>query len=237
MNLSEIRQALATLSGRFDLFDEVIDVGDMLINEAVKALDRLSETQKTWASHLVYVASGGWYAELPYCRAIKEVWVSDDTGERWQLEKKNIQDLMAGWMTELAANTEGGAPLYYSPAVTRRIPEGGALPVNVTNYIDINTSSGYIYNSIIVAPVTDAQYLLDIRGLFGSKKLTLEVDENYWSVNHPGLLIKATLREIEVFNRNASGVRDFDTAIATDLDGINKDLVEEIIAEVDQMEG
>jgi len=44
------------------------------------------------------------------------------------------------------------------------------------------------------------------------------------------------MRHIEVINRNTQGVNDWDRAISAEVSGIGKDLVEELIAEVTQIE-
>lgn len=235
MNLAEIRQAFITLSGRFDI-EEDLTLANFFINQACQFLDRLSENQKTWASSYAYLAAGGWYVEFQRCRAVKEVWAST-TEARWQLEKMDIQDILSTYFTDLIANLDQGTPLYYSPAVTRVSPEGAAPLSNVTDYLDYISTTGQTYNAVLIAPAPSIQTLIDVKGFFYPKELTADNHSNYWSTVHPSLLIKAVLREVEVFNRNSTGVRDWTEAILADLDGINKDLVEEIIAEVDQMEG
>ena len=64
-----------------------------------------------------------------------------------------------------------------------------------------------------------------------------ETDENYWSVANSLLLIMAAQRQMEVVNRNTQGVNDWSSAIAVESKQLGMDHVEELIAEVDQMEG
>ena len=235
MNLAEIRQSMITLSGRFDI-EEDINLANFFINQACRFLDRLAETQKTWASMYSYLDPLDWYIEVNECRAVKEVWAST-TSARWQLEKLDIQDMLASYFTDTLANLSAGTPAYYCPAVTRIVPEGSTLPASITDYLDILSSSGQTYNAIIIAPSPDVRTLIDVKGFFYPKDLSLDTDSNFWTVTYPSTLLKAILREIEVFNRNSTGVNDWTSAIMVELDGINKDLVEEIISEVDQMEG
>ena len=47
----------------------------------------------------------------------------------------------------------------------------------------------------------------------------------------------AANRQIEIDYRNTAGVKDWEAAIQSELLGLGKDLVEEHIAEVNQMEG
>ena len=237
MNLSQIREYFRVLSGRFDLTDENSGfMADFHINSASQFLDRRSEIQKTWASHYVFAEIGDWFVQFPHCRSVKEVWISSQTA-RWQLEKKNLQDVLSEYFTELVSLLDTGVPVYYSPAITRYIPEGTVLHPDVASFTDVISTTGYGYNAILFAPPTDARLLVEVVGLFYSVALVDDKDENFWSAIHPSLLIKAALREVEVFNRNSNGVKDWEAAITTDLSTINFDLVEELIAEVDQMEG
>lgn len=236
MNLEQIRTTLGDLSGRTDLAEENTDLADFFINEGSKYLDRNSETQKTWANNYSYLAVNSWYVQIPFCRAFKEVWLSSTTA-KWQLEKISLNDMMSELLTTKVSLLSSGSPCYYCPAITRNVPEGSPLPTDITDYSDILSTTGSAYNAILVAPVPNESLLVNALGIFYSKTLTLETDENYWSVVHPSLLIQAALREIEIFNRNSTGVKDWESAITSTLDGINKDLVEEQITDVDQMEG
>ena len=69
-----------------------------------------------------------------------------------------------------------------------------------------------------------------------TEELSNDTDKSYWSEVHPEVLIMATMRQIEVFNRNTQGVKDWDNAIEVATFGIGKDLVEEEIAEVTQIQ-
>ena len=92
MNLLQFREFFANRSGRLDLVSEdYSDEGiDTFIYEAQKFLDRLDETQKSWAVRFCDLAIGDIATTIPYCRAIKEVWVAHPTEGRYQLEKKNL---------------------------------------------------------------------------------------------------------------------------------------------------
>jgi hypothetical protein len=47
----------------------------------------------------------------------------------------------------------------------------------------------------------------------------------------------ATMRQLEVINRNTQGVNDWEAVILKDMTSIGFDLVEELIAEADEMGG
>lgn len=238
MNLAQIRDAFRTLSGRYDLTDEDDSgIADLFINQGCKFLDRSTELQKTWATNFVFVDAGSWYAEFPFSRAVKEVWAINDLTVRWQLEKEKLQNIMSMYLTKQVSLLDRGSTLFYSPAITRQVPEGAVLDPDVSSFTDVLSSSGYGYNAIVIAPPPSGRLLLEVTGLFYSVELVDNDDENFWTTTHPLLLLKAVMREVEVFNRNSQGVKDWETAINTELHITNADLVEEIIAEVDQMEG
>ena len=84
---------------------------------------------------------------------------------------------------------------------------------------------------------TDVKIVVEIKGLFYTMQLVNDTDENHWSVNHAGLLLMSAQRMMEVFNRNTQGVNDWDNAIKEYNNQLGLDLVEELIAEVTEMEG
>jgi L-ribulose-5-phosphate 3-epimerase UlaE len=51
------------------------------------------------------------------------------------------------------------------------------------------------------------------------------------------MLLKSALRELEVYNQNKTKIATWTEAILIDAKSVGMDLVEELIAEVDQMEG
>jgi hypothetical protein len=175
---------------------------------------------------------------FPYCRAIKEVWAATST-ERWQLEKVSLQDLIAGYLTGLPSSRTSGTPEYFSPCITRYVPENVSASSfeAFMGFVDIPSGNAHEYNGIILNVPTSAKLSVEIKGLFYSAALVNDTDKNYWSEVHPLQLIMATMRQIEVINRNTQGVQDWDNAISTDNKTLGMDLVEELIAEVDQMEG
>jgi len=241
MNLLQLRKKFRTLSGRTDLVNEDgSDNGvDFYINSGQRHLDRMDETQKSWGSSFRFLEINGFSVQFPYCRAIKEVWVGTTTA-RWQLEKKSLQDMLAGYFTSLPSGIETGEALYYSPAISRAVPETYKTPADelesFIGYVDVMSANHFAYNSILIAPPTDERLVVDIRGLFYTDQLTDDTDKSYWSEVHPDVLIMAAMRMVEVVNRNSQGVNDWDMAIANAVSGIGKDLVEEEIAEVTQIQ-
>ena len=211
---------------------------DFFINEGRKYLDRLDETQKSWASCFRFLEIGKFSVSFPYCRAIKEVWAAT-IEERWQLEKKSLQDLTAGYLTGMPSERNTGSPLYYAPCIVRYIPEdaeAGDIEA-FAGFTDVEAGNYYEYNSVLVSVPVSEKIMLDIRGLFYSMELNEDEDKNYWSEVHPLLLYMASMRQIEVTNRNTQGVKDWTSSIRDETQQLGMDLVEELIAEVNQMEG
>lgn len=238
MNLLEIRKMFKSLSGRHDLVNEDYsnDGADLFINEGRKFLDRMDETQKSWATRFASLALDDLYVTFPYCRAIKEVWAASATTSRWQLEKKDLQDLIEGYLKGLPAEMGSGVPLYYSPCITRSIPPGAVLSSfeEFLGYVEVASSD---YNAVLINVPTSENLTLIIHGLFYSPELVEDEDTNYWSEVHPLLLYMSTMRQIEIVNRSTQGVNDWTNAITVEMKQLGMDLVEELIAEVSQMEG
>ena len=241
MNLLQLRQQFRTISGRFDLVNE--DGSDnganFYINAGQRHLDRLDTTQKSFGICYRFCEPNFWSVVFPYCRAVKEVWAATTTA-KWQLEKKNLQDLLAGYFTALPSGIDSGSPLYYAPTITRAIPETSITPASsfeaFSGYVDVISANHFAYNCILIAPPVDEKTLLEIKGLFYTGELTADTDKSYWSEVHPEILIMATMRHLEVMNRNTQGVNDWNNSITLEITNIGKDLVEEEIAEVTQIE-
>lgn len=244
MNLLQLRTKLIDLSGRFDL---VVDApngdysdngADFFIYEGQKFLDRLDETSKSWASCFRFVDVDHFSLSVPFCRAIKEVWAMSTTS-RWQLTKKNLQDLITGYMTSMPDQRTSGCPLYYSPTITRYVPanaSGNGIE-SYLGWVDIPATGSHEYNSILLNVPTDVKISIEVKGLFYTPQLVNDEDENHWSVNNPMLLIMAAQRQMEVINRNTQGVGDWDNAIIVESKQLGMDLIEELIAETNEMEG
>ena len=239
MNLLQVRTKFREISGRHDLVNaDFSDNGaDFYINEGRKFLDRLDETQKSWASSFKFLEVGQFSASFPYCRAIKEVWASSASA-RWQLEKIDIQEMISGYLTGLPTLRNTGTPLYYSPCLTRHIPEDAEIGdiESFIGWVDVSAGTSHEHNAILVNVPTDEKLSLDIKGLYYSFELGADTDTNYWSVVHPMLLTMAAMRQLEIINRNTQGVNDWEASIRTDMNQLGMDLVEELIAEVTQIE-
>ena len=234
MDFLALKNHLMYLSGRYDLAQGALGTADVIgtfINQACRALDRATSHQKSPAEYFTFIEADAFHASIQYCRAIKEVWLASTTA-RWQLEKMPLADLITEYYLS-NDDVSSGTPLFYSPVITRRIPEGGDISSfsSYMTYLDSQTGIGQDYNAIVIAPPTDTKVMADIRGLFYTKTLSFDNDTNYWSVNHPLTLLKTALDQISTFTEGK-----FKDSIIEDIIGIDKDLIEEEIAETDQME-
>lgn len=240
MDLEEIRVAFVNRSGREDLInDDDSDNGaDFYINAGQKLLDRMDIIPKSMAKVYETVSSGDWYKIFQHCRAVKQVYVASDE-DRWALEKKDL-----GWMLleypEPIADLDTGNPLYYSPAILRVVPEESdviTMSKFVGETVQIADTEHYTYNGILFMPPADDDFILEIHGLFYTHELSGDDDESFWSVAYPEILLMAAMYELEVMYRNTEGARDWMAAIRNEVMGLGMDMVEEDIADVDQMEG
>lgn len=242
MNLIQLREHFRTVSGRYDLVNTANENlgADFYINAGQHYLDRQHETQKSWGICYRQVAINHYAAMFPFCRAIKEVWAATTTA-RWQLEKVNIQDLHAQYFTKPGSLLDSGAPIVYSPTILRVIPEADRQAIKdldeIIGFADVMFGSHSAYNGIMIAPPTNEVLYVEIRGLFYSPELINDTDVSYWSLMHPEVLIMAAMYELEIVNRNTQGANDWLKSIQDHTIGLGMDLVEELIAEVDQMEG
>lgn len=238
MNLLEFRQFFLERSGRADLVNE--DYGnnglDPILFEAQKFLDRMDETRHSWSTSFNSLAIDGYSVTFPFCRAIKEVWAASTTNGRWQLTKKKLQDIQAGYLGTLPSEMTSGVPMYYSPCITRIVPEDDTMETyeEYFSYISVATRD---YNALLLNVPTDEAISIIVEGLFYTPQAVEDTDTNTWLSLHPILLYMSVMRQLDVMNRTTQGVNDWNNAIRTEMTQLGFDLVEEIIAEVSEMNG
>jgi hypothetical protein len=244
MNRLQVRQQFRTLSGRFDLVnaDGTNNGADFFIDTGQKWLDRKIDHEKT-VGRVFRVAPAGAYATtFQLSRSIEEVWAATADDGRWQLEKLAVQDFKDAY-SDMPGDIDAGAPGYYTPAFLRGVPETGSDTVAsgdldaYLGFADIMVGDNYDWNGIVWMPPCEEETLIEIWGKFYVEPLDAEDAQNYWSVNHPDILVMAGLRQVEVFNRNTQGRQDWERAIMDMLSDVDKDVVQEELAEVDNMEG
>lgn len=255
MNLLELRTALVNRTGRFDLVVDTSAYADnganSFIQEANRWLDRRYFVDKAEGRFFKKVTAGAYGVIIPDARVVKEVWVADSTSRK-RLEKVDLHNLRGenGYETPLTS-LDRGRPLYYALTSVRMVPENPVLTIEeagpIIGYADLMLSETYgtlsgtstftSYNGLLFMPPADGTYSVEVLGFFYSKKLTANADQNHWSVVYPDVLLMAACRQIEVFNRNTEGVKDWTIAIEEEMFGISADGIEQETEEFDQMEG
>lgn len=242
MNLLSIRQWFVRESGRYDLVVDTtnwIDNGaNAYINAAQRALDRMQHTPLSLGHNWQSAAVNIRHVVFTSCRSIQRVFATKiSDGTRTELEKKTLD-----YVKELHFETNAvtGTPLYYAPGVFRLAPEADMSIGNLTvpaNYLDYIGESPFLFNGVLFAPACDESYAIETWGYFYSAELNEDLDETYWTTQHPEILVMAGQLILEKFSRNTEGVKDWMNAIKSELQGIDFDSVEEDISMVNQMEG
>lgn len=243
MSLLEVRKNFIQTCGRYDLVVDTTDWVDQganfFIDAGQKWLDSRANIDKSHSRVFETINAGDWYVLFQKARAIQQVWVSNATGEKWQLCKVDFDIIRAAY-ADIPTDLDQGDPLYYTPIYVRTTPEtAGKITITYFGAIEFAdlTKDHYTYNGLVFMPPVEATMTLEIHGLFYSPTLAVDTDENYWTEVNPLVLVMAACRAVEATYRNSTGVRDWENAIDSELFGMDKDTVEQEIAEADQMEG
>ena len=262
MTLVATRQHLVELSGRYDLVVDDInwaDAGaDFFIKAGQRWLDRNAVIYQSVAKYLKVLAQGAWYDLIPDCRAIQEVWISNTNGSKWKLQKRDYGDILyevsitSGQATDPLVpltiyqgnslvdpgRIMAGAPINYTPIVLRTVPDAsGVATIDQFGPVSYTGGSQYDVDGVIFLPPVTGGHVLEVRGLFYQPKLVNDSDKNYWTEKEEFTLVLAACRAIEVSLRNQQGVADWESAIASELHGIEFDLVDEESSETHSMRG
>ena len=261
MNLLQIRTKAVEMSGRYDLVVDTtsyVDNGmNFFIEAGLKFLDQRQphpDSQKWYKKDIV---AGDYKLNFPYCNAIKEVWMANSDG-KFQLERKPLAWLREAYALEPADETQG-TPLYFCPIVIGLAPTqkrltavGGSKPYTAEftyDYEELLFGSEPGYRGVMWMPPVDEAHTVSILGDFLSTFyawvpvelvdtwMLSDTASNYWSVEHPILLVQATLFAIETFYRNTEGMKDMLNAIDVLTSGIDNSMAEEESYDASEMEG
>jgi len=227
MTLLEIRVKFITLSGRYDLAtaspDFETDAGaDFFIVGGCRDLDLEVAQDRDLAFYTKTLTIGDYNFNVAHCRAVKSLWYKDSDDEWNELVHKHYDELLTKY-PKLDGTTDG------TPAVWAREP----LLRDPDNYV----ASSVEDVGVIFMPPSDTAYDMKLFGTFYSLELSGNTDENYWSVEHPNLLVLAALRHMEAFNRNTQGWNDYNAMIQRYTFGLDKDVALSQMAADMQMEG
>jgi hypothetical protein len=231
MELLDIRKLFVKLSGRLDLMDPdtFADNGaDVYLVEGSRFLDRKMTTAHDEDSIFKTVKVGDYVAFFTEARVIKEAWFyyNDVRIQLHELTRERVRELYPKILT----GTELGTPTVYAPIRGKK--RGGATPANFLTELRLSSED---INGVMFPP-TDTAGTLEVIGKFYSLNL-VEEGENYWSINHPMLLVWAALYNLEISYRNSEGARDWLAAIMNAIVDIEMDHVEEDSYNLRQMGG
>lgn len=239
MNLKDIRKWFVQESGRYDLVenqdDWTDDGADNYINAAQRWLDRKAEHRKEVARAFAILEPGDYFVFFREVRIITEVWVGNSVAGMWPMHKKSYKELRQIYKEPFQLVSKG-APTYYAPAYIRPANETESTFDGRLDLMDVMVD-WKSYNGLFLLPPMNREYQVEIWGKFFAEKLEEDSDESYWTIEDPAILIKACLRELEVFYRNTQGVRDWENAIMSEIQGIQFDRIAEEITGINQMEG
>jgi hypothetical protein len=239
MNLLEVRTVAAQMSGRWDLVNPTTFANngmDFHILSGQKYLDRLITLPDSKANIFFAPIAGSYSITIPSsCRILQEVWASNAEA-RYVLNKLEPADFKAKYLYPVASTT-AEAPVDYAFIDSRSL--SADYQDLLAEYLDKPAvdGSGYGYRGIVFGPQFDEQYVIEVIGLFHQVELQTDADTNYWSYAAPNLLLMATMRSIEIFNRNTEGVNDWTASILSELQTMDYDVAEEESFGVDQLEG
>lgn len=226
MTLLELRTLFIKRSGRIDLVGEdagVIDYtddqgADSFINEGIRELDGFLPHPINTKTVEEDIVAGQTSISIPDLRAPLEIWTSNGSAERWPLNKRTQYALREAYGTTFAT-VDSGEPYYWAiaPAANDGTP---------------STSM-----TLSILPPADAAYTLEITGRFWSPALSADADTNWWSVNHPGLVVLAALYVHEVSMRNTAGANDWLAAIERRIRSIDYDDAERSMVDFTELAG
>lgn len=247
MNKKELRTKFVQLSGRYDLMkDDYSDNGaDFFLENGQKFIDGLlgatnDEEGPGMARFFKSLVTDDIGATFQNCRAIKRVWLTDSTGQV-ELNKKTITWMKENIYTKPFSDITVGVPQYYSPAMLRMSPDASNLSASdidaIDDYFDIVLTNQHRYRGVLIGPPCNGSYTLEVQGLFYTAWPSEETGETFWMYNHPDILIQAGIYKLETFMRNTEGMNDMLLALQMEVDNIDKDIVEEQIAKMNQIEG
>lgn len=248
MDYKDIRKKFVELSGRYDLVNaNWTDNGaDFFINAGQMHLDRASDVQKATAKNPQSIAAGTVIVKTIGLRSVKEVWAGTSVNGLILLGKETLANLREYYGEQLSS-IDQGTPEYYATCSFRPYPDA-VTALTLTGYYDIDdlvlADTHYTYRGILLVPPPDKTYYISIIGTFYSPTLSATLSgstwtqtKSYWSEVHPDILIQAALLKLEVFYRNTEGVKDWKFALDMDIQGLDKDVVDEEISGVNEMEG
>jgi hypothetical protein len=242
VTLLAAREQFVKFSGRYDLVVNTSawanNGADIFIQAGQQWLDETFEIGKKEATWYKTLAVGDWYALVPSCRAIHEVWMSSDTEGKWQLEKVLWHELRLEEGTN-PSDIDMGTPCVWANVPVRTVPETVAV-TTIAKYGTVSfteAANNFGYQGLVWLAPSDVIATLEVLGNFYHSTLTADTDKNFWTEEKSFVLTLAACRSIEMSYRNLQGVNDWEDAIRRQLLGLEFDLVDTESVDVREMRG
>ena len=252
MNLKQVRRLFVEWSGREDLVNEdYSDRGaDEFIRQAADWLDENLDHPKSETRHVVQITQGDFYIQLPRCQAITGVWImgTDVDGQyiRRQLEGPRTMAWIRNEYNEKWSSQSQDTPRDFGLNIIGLDGSQQDLTSSdLSGYDDIEdlilsgdvTNHHFQYTGILLAPVADQTYTVNVFGRFYQSTLTDDTDLNYWTVVKPFVLAKAACRMHEGTLRNFQGEKDWMASLDIDLQALDKSSADLLSAGLTEMNG
>ncbi len=209
--LGGVRRLLVDISGRADLVRDAangdyanIGLANFYINEGQRWLDRRLPHHKTVSRLYKTLAAEETMVTFEQARSVREVYEVHGDGSLQPLPWSSLN-------VGLAPDQMQASEL---PAGARDVVLGAAQ---------------WPLHAVYVAPADRPRNVL-VSAAWYCPRMTQDSDRSYWTVQHPLLLVHATMLLFEIGIRNTQGVNDFFAPIKDDLQRIYFDLVEEEVA-------
>lgn len=235
MTLLAVRDEFLKLSGRFDLGTIAgSDSGaNTFINYGQRFLDSRVDTAKDLVRFQKLLALDGFTIDLPGLRSIHSVWTNDGTDRVRLSNSLNIQELRIEYGKPWE-DIDSDKPAWYAlNSVTLAPLDPGDA---IEEQTDLTSASGII-QGIVILPPTDVAITVEIWGKFFSKVLVIDADVSYWTEQYPDMLILAAMYKLETFYNNREGANGYLEMLNQSLRGLDADIAEQSISQVNRIEG
>lgn len=208
------------------------------IKQASDFLDEQQETPQSRAIHVQPVVAGDYLIDLERCRAVEKVFFKKPGSDRVEIEGPvNFNYLRTALYTDKLEDVTEGTPAYWSIATARQAPEQFDDTLNTTDAEYLFDGLSEDKTRIVVMPPSDEAGVFTVQGLFYSTTLDTDTSKNWWTVNKPWIVVWTAKYILEGALRSSEGMRDLLAFLQPYLESTDKDLVEQQLVNVDQMEG
>lgn len=267
MSLQMVREMFITATGREDLrepFASGIHASaraDFFINAGQRYLDRVVDTVKSRTSWRVRLSAGAFCTLVPQCIALFECSIITEGSKRVKLQQVTVDELLDIYSGTIeAADSELAPPVKFTTtnsgivnpdslvnghwAVYDAAAAPGQNPIlgqPSQPYVDgLNGAilgDHYEFHGVVFMPPLAEASTVEVHGRFFSPWLEADGAKSYWTEVAPNVLVMAAARQLEVTMRNSEGVRDWDAALASELQALAFSDVEQLTYGIYQIEG